>query len=144
MTAPTPGDCNGADMPNTPADGIVDQPRCRFDLAPPRNFVYPALLLLLLEEPRHGYHLVGQLPAFGFGPVDRPSVYRALSQLECDGLLDSWNEPATGGPARHVYSLTAKGEEVVRSWMSVVAEERERLGGVLRWYADARGTPADA
>lgn len=121
-----------------------DARRCRFDLAPPRNFVYPALLLLLLEEPRHGYHLVSLLPAFGFGAVDRPSVYRALAQLERDGLLESWTETTKGGPARHVYSLTDKGEEVVRSWMIVVAEERERLGYVLRWYASARGIPAGA
>lgn len=142
MTTPPPDESD--ETGDRPAGKAADQPRCRFDLAPPRNFVYPALLLLLLEEPRHGYHLVGQLPALGFGPVDRPSVYRALSQLEHDGLLDSWTEPATSGPARHVYSLTAKGEEVVRSWMSIVAEERERLGDVLRRYADARGAPADA
>ena len=37
-----------------------DDPRrmTRFDLAPPRHFVFPAVLLLLSEEPSYGYELV--------------------------------------------------------------------------------------
>ena len=54
----------------------------RFELAPPRRFILPAILLLLSERPGYGYGLVPRLAEFRFGPVDRPAVYRALAQLE--------------------------------------------------------------
>jgi hypothetical protein len=61
--------------------------RCRFVKGAPRNFLSPAILLLLAEEPQHGYRLSKALRGFGFGRVDRSSIYRALRDLERDGLL---------------------------------------------------------
>lgn len=59
--------------------------RCRFDVAAPRHFLYPALLLLLAEEPRRGYRLVDSLLRLGFGPVDRPSIYRSSASSKVTG-----------------------------------------------------------
>jgi DNA-binding PadR family transcriptional regulator len=108
--------------------------RCRFDLTAPRHFLYPAILLLLIEEPRHGYRLVDALLALGFGPVDRPGVYRALADLEHDGLLDSWAATPVAGSTRHVYGVTPAGTESLDRWMRVIATEREALDGVLLRY----------
>ena len=69
----------------------------RFELAPPRHFLLPAVLLLLSEEPSYGYNLVKSLNALRFGAVDRPSVYRTLAQLERDELVESWPGPSTAG-----------------------------------------------
>jgi DNA-binding PadR family transcriptional regulator len=107
-----------------------------FELAPPRRFLFPTILLLLAEEPRHGYSLMGELRDLRFGHVDRPSVYRALAQLERDGLLESWSETPTAGPVRHVYGLTATGEKALRGWMHIVVEERDILERVLRRYRE--------
>lgn len=101
--------------------------RAKFHLAPPRNFQYPAILLLLTEEPRHGYRLVDALLRLGFGPVDRPSVYRALNDLEEDGLLTSWSAEPTAGTTRHVYAPTELGRDVLCQWMSTIEEERDGL-----------------
>lgn len=109
--------------------------RSRFALAPPRHFHYPAVLLLLAEEPRHGYRLVDALLALGFGPVDRPTVYRALADLEHDGLLTSWSAPSSAGSARHVYAVTPTGRAMLAQWMDVLDEERESLERVLKRYA---------
>jgi hypothetical protein len=49
-----------------------DGGQSRFDTAAPRHFLYPSLLLLLAEKPRHGYRLVDPVLGLGFGPVDRP------------------------------------------------------------------------
>lgn len=111
----------------------------RFELAPPRHFVLPAILLLLSEEPAHGYGLVKELAEFRFGPIDRPSVYRALALLGGDGLVESWSATPTAGQARRVYGLTALGERVLRAWMGVIKEERNGLDAVLRRY-QATGT----
>ncbi len=112
----------------------------RFELAPPRHFLLPAVLLLLSEEPSYGYNLVKSLNALRFGAVDRPSVYRTLAQLERDELVESWPGPSTAGQERRVYGLTAKGDRALRTWMGVIKEERDALERVLRRYA-ATGTP---
>lgn len=111
----------------------------RFDLAPPRHFLLPAILLLVAEQPTHGYQLVKALNALRFGPVDRPSVYRALAQLEADSLVEAWSDAPVAGSMRRVYGLTPEGARVLRAWMGIVKEEREVLERVLRRYA-ATGT----
>ncbi|MDQ2727048.1 MAG: helix-turn-helix transcriptional regulator [Actinomycetota bacterium] len=110
------------------------RPTSHFNLAPPRNFLYPAILLLLGEEARHGYRLLDALLSVGFGPVDRASVYRALSEMEADQFLQSWRAPATAGSARHVYGLTDAGMVALRGWMAIVAEERDALDSVLKRF----------
>ncbi len=118
----------------------VPETRCQFTVAPPRHFLYPALLLLLTEQPCHGYRLVDGLNELGLGRIDRPSVYRALADLERDLLVVSRPEPPTAGSIRHVFAITPKGDQVLEAWMSVVAQERSSLDLVLRryWYCNAQ------
>ncbi len=110
-------------------DGVA-----RFELAPPRRFMLPAILLLLSEQPGYGYGLVPRLVEFRFGHVDRPAVYRALAQLERDGLVQVSANDHQPGQARRVYSVTPLGERVLRVWMGVIREEHAHLGEVIRRY----------
>jgi DNA-binding PadR family transcriptional regulator len=105
----------------------------RFDLAPPRRFILPAVLLLLLEEPDVGYSLANRLLELGLGHVDRPAVYRGLAQLEADGLTEAVAEHRGARPARR-HHITAAGERALRVWMGVIKEEHDQLGRVLRRY----------
>lgn len=111
----------------------------RFEVAAPRHFLLPAILLLLAEEPRHGYSLAKGVHSLHVGRVDRPGVYRALAQLEADGLIGSSPETSLAGQGRRVYSLTEQGEQVLRHWMGVIKQERDGLDRVLRRYV-ATGT----
>ncbi len=106
----------------------------RFELAPPRRFMLPAILLLLSEQPGYGYGLVPRLVEFRFGHVDRPAVYRALAQLERDGLVQVSAAEHQPGQGRRVYSVTPLGERVLRVWMGVIREEHAHLGEVIRRY----------
>jgi DNA-binding PadR family transcriptional regulator/polyisoprenoid-binding protein YceI len=111
----------------------------RFELAPPRRFILPAILLLLSEQPGYGYGLVPRLEELRFGHVDRPAIYRALAQLEQDGLVEASAQGSRVGQSRRVYSVTALGERVLRVWMGVIKEEHAYLGQVIRRY-QATGT----
>ena len=91
------------------------------------------------EEPGYGYNLAKGLEELRFGRVDRPSVYRALAQLERDGLVESWPGVPTAGQARRVYGLTEQGQRALRAWMGVIKQERDCLDQVLRRYV-ATGT----
>src|SRR5580700_3168180 len=102
----------------TATDGVA-----RFELAPPRRFILPAILLLLSEQPGYGYGLVPRLNEFRFGHVDRPAVYRALAQLEQDGMVVASSQNPKAGQARRVYEVTPLGQQVLRVWMSVIKEE---------------------
>ncbi len=110
----------------------ADGARCQFATTAPRHFIYPALLLLLAEEPRHGYRLVDAVLRLGFGPFDRPSIYRALAELEADGLLRSWSTTSTAGSNRHVYGITEQGQATLAAWMEVIEEVRGLLSAVLK------------
>ena len=111
----------------------------RFEFAPPRHFLLPAILLLVSEMPGYGYSLVKDLQDLRFGQVERPAVYRALRQLEEDGLVSSWDEPARAGQPRKVYGITNHGSRMLRAWMGVVKDERDCLERVLQRY-QATGT----
>ena len=75
----------------------------------PRNFLQPCLLLLLMEQPDHGYDLAVRLRPMHDGEGDPGSVYRALRGLERHGLVRSeWN-PSSAGPARRTYYITDDG-----------------------------------
>jgi hypothetical protein len=54
-------------------------------------------------------------------------------------MARSSSQNATVGQARRVYQVTPFGEEVLRAWMSVIKEEHDQLGQVLRRY-QATGT----
>lgn len=114
--------------PDAPDDDALV---CRFRPVPPRHFDYPALLLLLAEEPRHGYRLVDALRSLGLESANGPSVYRALAALEQDGLLESWSAQQLAGSTRRVYGLTAAGHEQLDAWMELVSVERDALDHAL-------------
>jgi DNA-binding PadR family transcriptional regulator len=93
----------------------------------------------LSEEPGYGYHLAKGLQQLRFGRIDRPSVYRALAQLERDGLVESWEATPKAGQTRRLYGVTQDGERALRAWMGVLKQERDGLDLVLRRYV-ATGT----
>src|SRR4051812_1472885 len=66
----------------------------------PRNFLRPAILLLLREDPAHGYDLLERLRPLGFQRPDPGGLYRVLRALEQEGLVRSAWEPSEAGPER--------------------------------------------
>ncbi len=75
----------------------------------PKNFLRPCLLLLLREQPAHGYELLERLRPLGFERSDPGRLYRALRALEAEGLVRSAWESSDNGPDRRIYELTKAG-----------------------------------
>ena len=111
----------------------------RFELAPPRRFILPAILLLLSERPGYGYGLV---------PASRSSTSVTSTGRRSTGPWPSWKR--TGWSRRRPQSRRAgqaggstgsrrSGERVLRVWMGVIKDEHDYLGKVLRRY-QATGT----
>ena len=102
----------------------------------PKNFLRPCLLLLLREQPAHGYDLVERLRAFGFSRDDPGRLYRALRALEDEGLVHSSWEKSRVGPDRRIYELTRAGSESLHDEAKAIALVSETLEAFLGRYEE--------
>lgn len=87
------------------------------------RFVEPVVLLLLKKKGRsYGYDLANDLHehALTDAEIERAALYRTLRQLEKNGNVVSEWDVDTGGPARRVYKLTARGEKHLDEWATVL------------------------
>ena len=86
----------------------------------PRRWLIPVALVLLQEENSYGYELMERMEEeFGFEQINAGSVYRALRQMEKEGLCSSeWDVQAQegGGPPRRMYAITEEGEAYLEAW----------------------------
>lgn len=84
-----------------------------------RGFLQPGILLLLGEEPSHGYALLEKLVDMGVieKRMPLPVIYRVLRRLERDGLAVSDHADSEGrGPSRKVFRLTDEGWDALGWW----------------------------
>ncbi len=77
----------------------------------PRNWLTPMALVIMWDEPSHGYELMERLEVCGFEAMNPGTLYRTLRHMEKDGLCESEWEAPRGGRARRMYSVTNAGEE---------------------------------
>lgn len=99
-------------------------------------FLRPAILLLLRQDPSHGYTLIEDLRREGLidEDLDPAVVYRYMREMEEEGLLASEWDTSGGGVPRRVYRLTPAGEEFVRGCIVNLRRTRRRLGRIFRLY----------
>lgn len=102
----------------------------------PKNFLRPCVLLLLREQPGHGYDLLDRLRSFGFDGTDPGGLYRALRALEREGMVRSAWEPSGAGPQRRKYELTRAGMEQLHRQAKSLAETSDRLANFLGRYEE--------
>lgn len=110
----------------------------------PKNFIRPCVLLLLREQPAHGYDLLERLGALGFDRDDPGRLYRALRALEREELVRSVWERSTSGPDRRTYELTRAGMEALHAAASALAETERVLAAFLSRYSEFVALPAQA
>ena len=99
-----------------------------------RYYLPGSLLLLIAVTPSHGYGLLEQISQLGLRNVDPGCLYRALRVMEQDGLVASWWEHSTAGPARRSYRLTDEGVEWLHAWAGALREGRRFLSAYLGRY----------
>lgn len=107
-------------------------------LAPslPKDFLRSCLLLLLRENPAHGYELLERAGRLGFDGSDPGGLYRALRKLEEDGLVRSAWEPSDAGPQRRIYEITRAGTEELHRRAHALAAGAEVVDSLLARYEE--------
>jgi PadR family transcriptional regulator PadR len=109
--------------------------RCHRPAGGLRGFTQPRILLLLLQEPGHGYALLERLSDEpGLMVADPGLLYRTLRQMESDGLVRSEWDTEGQGPARRLYEVTAEGIDALHAWAKRIERTREALRQFLDGY----------
>lgn len=95
----------------------------------------PVALVILREEPSHGYELMERLEEFGFEQINAGTLYRTLRQMEKEGLCDSeWETSEGGGPARRMYFITEAGEAYLDDWVQACKGYRRVMAALSRAF----------
>lgn len=100
------------------------------------RIVEPMLLLLLREEPLHGYLLVERLfERFGIEGLPPQTVYRALQDMEALAwVTGDWDLAGVQGPPRRVYAISAEGRVALSAWSDEIETLRTMLDSFLVQY----------
>lgn len=102
----------------------------------PKDFLRPCLLLLLREDPAHGYDLLARVAALGFDPPDPGGLYRTLRKLEQEGFVRSAWEPSQSGPQRRIYEITRAGMEELHGRARALADGARVVEAMLARYEE--------
>lgn len=82
------------------------------------------ILTLLGERESYGYELVERLRELGLTGLATGVVYPVLGRFERDGLVTSYLQPSSSGPARKYYAITESGREAQadasEKWAAIV------------------------
>jgi PadR family transcriptional regulator, regulatory protein PadR len=99
------------------------------------KLIQPAILIVLMEGPLHGYRLVeriSEMPMLAGEKPDASGVYRFLKSMESrDMVVSSW-DTSQPGPAKKTYALTAAGERCLRRWITTLEEYRDSITLLLK------------
>jgi PadR family transcriptional regulator len=110
-------------------------------VALPKSFLRPCLLLLLREEPAHGYDLLERVQSLGFDGSDPGGLYRALRSLEKERLVRSTWEPSENGPDRRTYAITRAGMQELHRCAKGIAAGQRMVAGFLSRYQEFVALP---
>jgi PadR family transcriptional regulator PadR len=100
----------------------------------PRNFLRPCLLLLIAEQPSHGYDLLERLGEMGYQGAEPGGLYRTLRLMEQEALIASDWVSSSFGPRRRTYWLTEDGMDWLHAWAGSMRYTRNVLDGFLSRY----------
>ncbi|MBN1298064.1 MAG: helix-turn-helix transcriptional regulator [Actinobacteria bacterium] len=101
-----------------------------------KRFLIPALLLLIAENPTHGYELIEKYALLGFTDAgsDPGAVYRTLKMLEAKSFISSFWETDKPGAAKKIYSITEEGLLLLKRWMSEIRQRKKILEIFIKRY----------
>lgn len=102
------------------------------------SFLQPCLLVMLHRGAAHGYSLLNRIDEFGFRPgrKDPSLIYRALREMEANGLVTSEWDADSLGPQRRVYQITPAGEEFLKEWIADLRRTRQEIDTLLAAYEE--------
>ncbi len=90
------------------------------------------ILLVLLQEPTHGYRVVKILEERGLLSKSPTQVYRKLREMEKEGLLVCSWEVSEGNRPRKVYRLSERGMSFLKQCCAQTLDFLDRAREFIR------------
>src|SRR5579884_3808154 len=103
------------------------------------NLLKSWLLLLVSDQPSHGYQLVEALDALGVRLGNSGYVYRTLRTMEASGILASAWQHSGAGPPHRVYQLTSAGYQALDHCAAGIGTLDAQIHDYLALYEQTRG-----
>lgn len=85
------------------------------------------VLAILAVQPAYGYEITARLREQGFSEIVEGTVYALLVRIEQRDLVDVAKVPSEKGPPRKVYTLNARGGEVLNEFWTTWSFLAERV-----------------
>lgn len=103
------------------------------------SLLEPMLLILLKQQPRHGYTLLSELAKRKMRSMHPSVVYRTLRELEDLGWIQSdWETTATQGPPRRIYRLTDLGDNALKNWREELKDIQDLISSLCDQLEEER------
>jgi PadR family transcriptional regulator PadR len=102
------------------------------------DFLAAGILSLLKRRYSHGYRLATDLVKAGLPMFDSATLYRTLRDLERTGMVSSFWDTSSSGPARRMYSLTKAGEVFLSLWVDTLQRYQDVFRRAAKEYDDER------
>ena len=104
------------------------------------RFVEPVLLFLMKKKGQsYGYELASDVRKYALtdAEIEVSALYRTLRQLEQNSCVTSKWDVEGSGPARRLYALTARGEQHLEEWVTVLGHMSKSM---TRFVSEAKST----
>lgn len=103
---------------------------------PSPDWITPFLLVILRERDCYGRELARQVIDYDLGAMRPEAVYRALRQMEKEGIVVSKPEGPRSEPCWLRYSITASGETYLEYLANLLGQYREEMNLLFRFYKE--------
>ncbi|MEG1603277.1 MAG: PadR family transcriptional regulator [Cloacibacillus sp.] len=94
------------------------------------RFIQPSILLILRDEPLHGFSLLKKLyksDIMDYSSLDPTGLYRMLKKMEEAGLLSSELEMENDTQGRRIYRITEDGEICLIFWKATLLDYMNKI-----------------
>jgi DNA-binding PadR family transcriptional regulator len=94
----------------------------------------PGIMAVLAKEQTHGYQIaqvLSDLLMFEGRAPDTAGIYRALKEMQDEGLVISHWQTAQAGPAKKLFEITPEGMECLNNWKKTLRDYRTAVDELL-------------
>ncbi|MEK9199807.1 PadR family transcriptional regulator [Ureibacillus sp. 179-F W5.1 NHS] len=97
-----------------------------------KGIIDGCILAIIHKKEVYGYELAEKLEEFGFESFSEGTIYPLLLRMQKEELVTSTLKNSTAGPKRKYYSLTEKGKEELRHFITRWEKLQFSVNAVLR------------
>ncbi|MFZ7102058.1 MAG: PadR family transcriptional regulator [Peptococcaceae bacterium] len=90
------------------------------------------LLAIIKEGEIYGYELAAKLQEYGFQSFSEGTIYPLLLRMQKEKLVSTTLRQSTAGPQRKYYTLTAAGEQELKSFIKRWEQLSATVNNVLK------------